>query len=73
MKSDIQEEQNFYFCGEMFGTKILEVVFMLVKHMPLLHDIGCQDVRKGFQLLYKYNSSQLAGQHKKYPRMELYQ
>ena len=53
MKSDIQEEQNFYLCGEICGTTILEVVFMPVKHMPLLHDIGCQDVRKGFQHLYK--------------------
>ena len=46
---------------------------MLVKHMPLLHDIGCQDVRKGFQHLYKYNSSQLSSQHTKYLRFELYQ
>ena len=50
MKSDIQEEQkNLFLVVKVVEQQYLRMLFMLVKHMPLLHDIGCQDVRKGFQ------------------------
>ena len=47
MKSDIQEEQkNLFLVVKVVEQQYLRMLFMLVKHMPLLHDIGCQD---GFQ------------------------
>ena len=37
------------FVVKVVEQQYLRMLFMLVKHIPLLHDIGCQDVRKGFQ------------------------